>query len=88
MAIIEKKTWPQYFDDVLSGKKTYDIRLNDFKVNEGDTLVLREWDPKTKKYTGRTVEKKVKYVRVFKIDKLFWQEQDIREKGLQIMSIE
>ena len=55
---------------------------------EGDVLMLEEWNPATKKYTGRSVEKKVTHVGKFKIDKLFWPEQEIREKGLQIISLE
>jgi ASC-1-like (ASCH) protein len=88
MAIIKKKIWPEYFEPVASGKKKFELRLNDFEVNEGDTLVLEEWDPKTKEYTGRKIEKKVTYRWVFKIDKLFWPEEQIKEKGIQILSLE
>jgi ASC-1-like (ASCH) protein len=90
MAIIKKKIWPEYFDLVLLGKKTYELRLNDFPINEGDTLVLEEWDPKAKAYTGRKVEKKVGYVGKFKWEDLqkFWPEEDIKKNGLQIVSIE
>jgi len=51
-------------------------------------LILEEWDPKTKEYTGRETEKKVTYVGKFKIDKLFWPEELIQEKGIQIISLE
>jgi len=88
MAIIKKKIWPEYFDAVFSGKKKYELRLNDFEVNEGDVLILEEWDPKTQTYSGRSVEKKVTYVGKFKIDKLFWTEDQIKEKGIQIISME
>ncbi len=88
MAIIKKKIWPEYFDAVASGKKKYELRLNDFDVKEGDTLILEEWNPETKEYTGRRVEKKVTYVGKFKIDKLFYPEEQIREKGIQIISLE
>ena len=85
---IKKKIWPEYFDAILSGKKKFELRLNDFQVNEGDVLLLEEWDPVTKMYTGRNIEKKVTYVGKFKINKLFWPKEDIEEKGLQIISIE
>jgi len=62
MAIIKKKFWPQYFDLVASGKKKFDLRLADFDVQEGDTLILEEWDPVTTQYTGRTIEKTVDFV--------------------------
>jgi hypothetical protein len=88
MAIIKKKTWPGYFDDVASGKKKFDFRLNDFDIAEGDTLVLEEWDPKTKTYTGRSIEKNVTYVMRGKIDELFWSKEEILEKGIQILSLE
>ena len=66
MAIIKKKTWPIYFEAILSGKKNYDLRLNDFDIKEGDVLVLEEWDPESKEYTGRKIEKKVTYVGKFR----------------------
>ncbi|KKU85784.1 MAG: hypothetical protein A2667_01105 [Candidatus Wildermuthbacteria bacterium RIFCSPHIGHO2_01_FULL_47_27] len=88
MALIHKKIWPEYFDAVASGKKKYELRLNDFEVKEGDMLVLEEWDPETKKYTGRSTEKKVTYVGKLKIDKLFWPEEQIKEKGIQIISLD
>jgi len=88
MATINKKVWPAYFEAILFGKKKYELRLNDFEVNEGDILILEEWDPKTKEYTGRKVERKVTYVGKFMIDKLFWSEAEIKEKGIQILSLE
>ncbi len=88
MAIIHKKILPGYYEDLLSGKKKYELRLNDFIVNEGDTLVLEEWNKETKEYTGRKLEKKVTYVRAFKIDELFWPQEEILDKGIQIISLE
>ncbi len=90
MSRIEKKLWAEYFDQVASGKKKYELRLNDFEVNEGDTLVLKEWDKDKKEYTGRILEKTVTRVNRFKLDDLytFWSKEDIEEKGIQIISIE
>ncbi len=90
MAIIKKKTWPgpKYFDAIAAGKKKFDLRLDDFEVHEGDTLVLEEWDPEKKEYTGRTIEKKVTYVGKFKIDELFWSEEEVKKNGIQIISLE
>jgi len=59
---IKKKTWPEHFQLVLDGKKSFDLRLADFPLNKGDTLILEEYDPKTKEYTGRTLTKKVKSI--------------------------
>ena len=88
MPTIRKKIWPGYFDAVASGKKKFELRLNDFDVAEGDTLVLEEWDPKTGEYTGRSIERKVGFVYKFKIDELFWPEAAVREKGLQVLSLD
>jgi ASC-1-like (ASCH) protein len=88
MATIRKKVWPVYFEAIASGKKNYELRLNDFDVGEGDAFILEEWDPGTKEYTGKKIEKKVTYVGKFKIDELFWPEEQIKEKGIQVISFE
>jgi len=88
MTLIKKKIWPKYFDAVASGKKSWELRLDDFEVGEGDTLLLEEWDPRTKEYTGRKIEKKVTYVAKFKIGQLMWPKKDIEKKGIQILSLE
>lgn len=88
MATIRKKIWPEYFEAVASGKKKCELRLHDFDIMEGDTLVLEEWDPETRDYTGRKLEKKVSYVSTFKIEQLVWPEEEIKKSGLQIISLE
>jgi len=85
---IEKKIWPKYFQAILDGKKNHELRLADWECNEGDTLLLKEWDPETKSYTGRELSKKVKYVAKFKIDSLFWSQEEVEKHGLQIISLE
>lgn len=87
MALIKKKIWPEYFDLVESGKKKFELRVNDFDMEEGDTLVLEEWDPKAKEYTGRKIERKVGFILRFKIND-FGQEDLIKEKGVQVISLE
>jgi ASC-1-like (ASCH) protein len=87
MAIIKKKIWPEYFEAVASGRKNCELRLDDFEIKEGDILVLEEWDPQTKEYSGRKVERLVSHVAKFKLDKLFWPEEEIKEKGIQIISL-
>ncbi|MFH1407802.1 MAG: DUF3850 domain-containing protein [Patescibacteria group bacterium] len=84
---IEKKVWPKYFQAIIEDKKNYELRLADWKCNKGDTLILKEWNPKTKNYTGREITKKVKYVAKFKIDNLFWPKEDIEKYGFQIISL-
>lgn len=76
---IKKKTWPKYFQQVLEGKKKFDIRLADFEIRGGNILVLEEYDPKTKKYTGRTIRKKVNFVT--KINPKMYNLEDIKRFG-------
>ena len=53
---IEKKTWPGFFEKVARGEKSFEVRLADFECKAGDILVLKEWDPASKKYTGRSID--------------------------------
>jgi hypothetical protein len=87
MAKIEKKVWPQSFQAIKDGRKSYELRLADWECKEGDTLVLKEWDPETKQYTGRELEKEVTYVGKFKIDELYWSKDEIIKHGIQIISL-
>ena len=84
MAIIKKKTWTKDFSLIESGKKKFDLRLSDFNIQEGDTLVLEEWNPEKKEYTGRTIEKEVNFVFKFNLDD-FGQKEQIEEKGLCVI---
>jgi hypothetical protein len=83
---IEKKIWPDSFEKILSGEMKYEVRLGDFDCNPGDVLVLREWDPVTMSYTGRTIEKTVKNVEKTKVGK-YYKQADIEKHGLQIIEI-
>lgn len=86
MKIIKKKIWPEYYNLIKSGKKKFELRLADFKIREGDTLILEEYDPKKKEYTGRKINKKVKYVLKFSLDK-FGQKEKIEKKGLYVIQL-
>ena len=59
MAVIKKKIPPEHYELISSGKKRFELRVADFDIKEGDTLHLKEWDPKKEKYTGRQLKKKV-----------------------------
>jgi hypothetical protein len=76
------------FEAILSGKKNFEFRLNDFDVSEGDSLTLEEFDPKTQKYSGRKIEKKVTFVGKFDIKNTYWPKEQILEKGIQIISLQ
>jgi len=86
MAIIKKKSRPKIFGLIKSGKKKFDLRVADFKIKEGDTLVLEEYDSKKKKYTGKKLAKKVKYLMKFNLND-FGQKAKIIKKGLYIIQV-
>lgn len=64
------KTWPEYFNEVVIGNKTFEIRKYDRDFKVGDHLLLKEYDPFsedidfgfTPGYSGRTVLCKVTYI--------------------------
>lgn len=56
------KTWPPSFDAVLSGVKTCEVRRDDRGFNVGDTLILHEWEPSTRSFTGRSVARRVTHL--------------------------
>ena len=58
----ELKTWPTYFEEVLSGTTPFEVRFHDRKFQVGDILHLREWSPKLFGYTGRELYKTVTYL--------------------------
>jgi ParB family chromosome partitioning protein len=49
-----------FFDDVKTGRKTFELRKNDRGYKEGDTIVLHEYKDGTT--TGRTITKKIVYM--------------------------
>lgn len=65
--IHELKTWPHAFVEVLSGRKTYEIRRFDRPFKVRDVLKLREWRPNPigtvpAGYTGRVVFAEITYI--------------------------
>lgn len=65
MTVHSLKTWPEYFQVVWHGAKTFEIRKNDRGFQVGDSLHLREWDPETEKFTGREQIVRVTYITDF-----------------------
>nr|DAY70319.1 MAG TPA: chromosome partitioning protein [Caudoviricetes sp.] len=49
-----------FFDDVKTGRKTFELQKNDRGYKEGDTIVMHEYKDGTT--TGRTIEKKIVYM--------------------------
>lgn len=72
IAVHELKTWPEYFQAIKSGKKTFEVRKNDRSFKVGDVLLLKEWKPKgysdvspnelTGSYTGEELKVVVNYI--------------------------
>ena len=60
----ELKTHPMYFRSVACGEKPFEIRKNDRNYRVGDTLVLREFDPRCG-YSGEQVTATVTYITCF-----------------------
>lgn len=87
MAVINKKCWPEFFEEVRSGRKKFEVRLADVDINPGDTLVLEEWDPGTKTYSGRKLEKKVSLVYKTK-NFSFWDKEEIDKYGYLVVGFE
>ena len=87
MSVIKKKIPPEYFDLIKSGRKKFEIRVADFEIKEGDTLVLEEYNPKTRKYSGRKIEKKVSYLLKYPLG-MFGQKQLIEKFGLYAIGLD
>jgi ASC-1-like (ASCH) protein len=84
---IEKKVLPEFFDLLRSGKKKYELRINDFECKVGDTLFLREWDAEKGIYTTRYMFKRITHIlRTKELD--FFRQEDIDKFGFQILSLE
>jgi len=87
MTEIKKKCWPELFQRILEGNKKADIRLADFDLKLGDILVLEEYNPQTKQYTGRTLKKEVKNLNKINLNE-FWTAEQIKEKGVWLIELE
>lgn len=56
------KTWPEYFEAVLRGAKTFEVRTNDRPYAVGDVLNLHEYLPLSGSQTGRNLMVRVSYI--------------------------
>lgn len=97
MREIHKKISPEYFEQIQSGQKTFEYRVNNFACEPGDILVLEEWQydqgqgtTEGRYPTGRVLRKKVGYVgRTTQFD---WFERpdvkaDLEKYGAQVISL-
>lgn len=70
----ELKIAPEFFDAVVRGDKTFEVRRDDRGFKVGDLLHLQEHDPDTHKWTGRACIRRVSYILpggAYGIDKAF-----------------
>lgn len=58
----ELKCWPIFFEDIITGLKRFEIRLNDRGFKSGDLVVLNEYDPVKDSYTGRRYWGQIGYI--------------------------
>lgn len=52
------KVLPEFFEDILSGKKNFELRKDDRGYQVGDAFLLREWTPEHG-YTGRAYANRI-----------------------------
>jgi len=62
MKIHELKTHKEYFNLILHGKKSWELRKDDRDFEPGDELLLREFDKLELNFTGRILHRKVDYI--------------------------
>lgn len=75
MKIHELKILPEYFEKVLDGSKTFELRKDDRGFKVGDILILREYKSEliyenefgeerwgNPHYTGREIKKTISYI--------------------------
>jgi hypothetical protein len=62
MAIHKLKTWPCYYQEIISGRKKFEVRYNDRNYQVGDRLDLFEYDPDAGEYTGAHCHVEVTYI--------------------------
>ena len=60
--IHELKTLPIYFEEVICGAKSFEVRKNDRNFKVGDMLALNEYDAEKKEYTGNSCLVYVDYI--------------------------
>lgn len=71
MKVHELKILPKYFNSVVSGEKTFELRKDDRGFEVGDILILKEFNPNKKyetiegdesHFSGRKILKEINYI--------------------------
>lgn len=56
------KLWSEFYNEVANGNKTFEVRKNDRGFKLGDILILKEYCPTSKAYTGKERILQVSYI--------------------------
>jgi hypothetical protein len=56
------KIYPEYFQEVVSGTKTFEVRKNDRDFKVCDDLILAEYCPVQESFTGNTCVREINYI--------------------------
>jgi hypothetical protein len=60
------RSWSMFYQDILTGARTSDIRLNDRRYAVGDQMRLMEFDPVKFAYTGQEQMVEITYIQTNK----------------------
>lgn len=72
------KCWPEYFNDIKAGIKTFEVRKNDRPFQVGHPILLQEYNPETNSYTGKEWSGTITYLMA---------DTDFVKKGYVILGI-
>jgi len=87
MVEIEKKVYREHFDKILSGDKTFEVRIeDDCNFNEGDVLILKEIN-EDREFTGREIRKKIGTIFRTKDGGNYWKGEDVDKYGFTVLSL-
>lgn len=73
------KISPQYFKDVETGQKTFEVRKDDRPYTLGDILLLCEYDITKETYTKKKLVRRISYI---------LRDKQYCKKGYVILGIE
>lgn len=62
MKVHELKIGFEFFEAVKDGRKKFEIRKNDRNYQEGDILILKEYDPLTQLFSGEIIKVEITYM--------------------------
>lgn len=71
------------FQAVVDGIKKAELRHNDRDYQQGDGMVLQEWDPVLQRYSGRQVEAVISHM----IDVDQWNTPAMPKTGMVVLSL-